>query len=52
MEPARRGGSTLKQQAEAQVIQIARNLLQTGMNEAQVAQVTGLAIAQIQSLRP
>ncbi|HEY9643201.1 MAG TPA: Uma2 family endonuclease [Coleofasciculaceae cyanobacterium] len=38
------------EQAEAQVRQIAQNLLQTGMPTEQVAQVTGLAIAQVQAL--
>ncbi len=37
-------------QAEIQVQQIARNLLQTGMPIEQVAQLTGLAIAQIEAL--
>ena len=37
-------------QAETQVLQIARNLLQTGLPREQVAQITGLAIAQIESL--
>lgn len=40
------------EQAEAQVQQIARNLMQTGMEVEQVAQVTGLAIAQLESLKP
>lgn len=39
------------EQAEAQVQQIARNLLQTGMNPEQVAQMTGMAIAQLQELQ-
>jgi Uma2 family endonuclease len=38
------------EQAENQVLQIARNLLQTGMPIEQVAQVTGLAIAQVEAL--
>ncbi|GAB4318532.1 MAG: Uma2 family endonuclease [Leptolyngbyaceae cyanobacterium] len=37
-------------QAEIQVQQIARNLLQTGMPIEQVAQITGLAIAQVEAL--
>ncbi len=37
-------------QAENQVTQIAQNLLQTGMAAAQVAQVTGLSIAQVTAL--
>ena len=37
-------------QAENQVTQIAQNLLQSGMNAAQVAQVTGLPIAQVRTL--
>ena len=36
------------EQAEAQVQQIARNLLQSGLSVEQVAQMTGLAIAQIE----
>lgn len=39
------------EQAESQVQQIARNLLQTGMDVEQVGQVTGLTIAQVESLQ-
>ena len=39
------------EQAEAQVQQIAQNLMQAGMDLEQVAQVTSLAIAQLESLR-
>lgn len=38
--------------AEAQVVQIARNLLQAGMPIAQIAQITGLTLAQLEALRP
>ncbi len=38
------------EQAEAQVQQIAQNLMQTGMDLEQVSQVTGLTIAQVESL--
>lgn len=37
-------------QAEDQVLSIARNLIQTGMPLEQVSQMTGLAIAQLESL--
>ncbi|MGJ3247368.1 MAG: Uma2 family endonuclease [Elainellaceae cyanobacterium] len=36
--------------AESQVIEIAQNLLQTGMNAEQVAHITGLAIAEVNAL--
>ena len=39
------------EQAEAQVQRIASNLIRTGMDLEQVAQVTGLAIAQVESLQ-
>jgi Uma2 family endonuclease len=38
------------ERAEAQVYQIAQNLLQAGMNAAQVAQLTGLTIEQVTTL--
>ncbi|MGJ3253467.1 MAG: Uma2 family endonuclease [Elainellaceae cyanobacterium] len=37
-------------QAESQVIEIAHNLLQTGMDAEQVAHITGLAIAEVNAL--
>lgn len=39
------------EQAEAQVRQIGQNLLQAGMSVEQVAQMTGLAIAQVQRIQ-
>jgi hypothetical protein len=39
-------------QAEAQILQVARNLLQTGMSIAQVSQITGLSKTEIQPLQP
>ncbi len=39
------------EQAEAQVQKIALNLMQTGMDLEQVAQVTGLTISQVESLQ-
>lgn len=39
------------EQAEAQVRQIALNLLQTGMKLEQVAQITGLELAHLQELQ-
>lgn len=41
----------LAEQAEAQVQQIAQNLLQTGLSLEHVAQVTRLAIAQVEALQ-
>ncbi|MEB3338497.1 MAG: Uma2 family endonuclease, partial [Leptolyngbyaceae bacterium] len=39
------------EQAETQVAQIVRNLLQNGMEIAQVSQMTGLTVAQVESLQ-
>ncbi len=38
-------------QAEAQIIQIARNLLQTGIASDRVTAMTGLTIAQVEELQ-
>jgi predicted transposase YdaD len=38
------------EQAQAQLLQAARNLLATGMEIAQVAQILGLSEAQVQAL--
>jgi Uma2 family endonuclease len=40
-----------KEQAQAQLIQAAQRLLQSGMTVEQVAEIVGLAIAQVQSLQ-
>jgi hypothetical protein len=39
-----------REQAEAQLLQAARNLLVTGMEIAQVATIVGLSEAQVQAL--